>query len=231
MAQVIVSHGTDANRWANQFCRQQAWTRGRDMPRAIGSRRVEIVRTVTRSSIVSAIETAARVAGPGGEVIYSIGHGNAAAIGATAQLGPGSEFTINQEILRANEDGYYGSADGPTGRVRLSSQDQEINLAFRRIGAVLSRARVARFTFLVCVLGNNPTFLRQIKAAWGGAVAVAGYTAYVTTTEYTMSGDPTYPRVALFLSRNAEGTNVVPSTDAEPQCFLELPDSRYLVVV
>ena len=38
MAQVIGSHGLDANRWANQFCRQLAWTRRHDIPRAIGSR-------------------------------------------------------------------------------------------------------------------------------------------------------------------------------------------------
>jgi hypothetical protein len=201
------------------------------MPSATGSRRVEIVRTVTRLSIVSAIEAAARAAGAGGEVIYSIGHGNSAAVGATAQLGTGTELTINQEILRADADGHYGSADGPTGRVSLSSSDQQINVAFRRIGAVLSTARVARFTFLVCVLGNNPTFLRQIKAAWGGTIAVAGYTAYVATTEYTMSGDPSYPRTSLFLSRSADGSSIIPGTDSEPHCFLELPDSRYLVVV
>jgi hypothetical protein len=231
MAQVIVSHGLDANRWANQFCRQPAWTRGAGMLGASGPRRVQILRNATRSSIVSAIEAAARTAGPGGEVIYSIGHGNAAAMGATAQLGPGSELTINQEILQADANGYYGSADGPTGRVRLSSSDQEINLAFRRIGTALAAARVARFTFLVCVLGRNRAFLRQIKAAWGDSIAVAGYTAYVTTTEYTMSGDSSYPRISLFLSHNAEGTSVVSGTNAEPNCFLELPDARHLVVV
>jgi hypothetical protein len=231
MTQVIVSNGLEANRWANQFCRQPAWTRGTGMPRATGSRRVEIVRTVSRPTIVSAIEAAARSAGAGGEVIYSIGHGNAAAVGATVQLGNGSEFTLNQEILRADADGYYGTADGPTGRVRLSSHDQEINVAFRRIGAALSAAQVARFTFLVCVLGNNPAFLRQIKAAWGGSIAVAGYTAYVATVEYTMRGDPSYPRTSLFLSRNADGSGIVAGTDAEPHCFLELPNPRYLVVV
>jgi hypothetical protein len=201
------------------------------MPAAPGARRMQTIRTLSRSTIVTAVEQAARLAGAGGEVIYSIGHGNSASVGATAQLGNGSEFTINQEILRADASGHYGSADGPTGRVTLSAHDQEINLAFRRMGTALADHRVARFTFLVCVLGNNPTFLRQIKAAWGGSFEVAGYTAYVATTEFTMRGDPSYPRVSLYLSRDASGTNVVPGSDVEPGCFLELPAVRHLVVV
>lgn len=231
MAKVIVSYGADANRWARQYCRSLPWTRGAGMPAPTGTRHVEIVRTMSREGIVTAVEAAARRAGAGGEVIYSIGHGNAAAVGATVQLGVGSELTLTQDILRSDASGVYGTSTGPSGRVTLSSADQEINTAFRRIGAALTAHRVARFTFLVCVLGNNRAFLQSIKTAWGGTVEVAGYTHYVATTEYTMSGDPTYPRVSLYLSRDQQGTQVVSGTDVEPRCFLELPEDRYLTVV
>lgn len=186
---------------------------------------------MTRDGIVTAVEHAAREAGAGGEVIYSIGHGNSAAVGATVQLGPASEFTLNQEILRADETGHYGDASGPTGRVTLSAADQAINLAFRRIGAALVTNRVRRFTFLVCVLGNNRPFLEAIKAAWGNSVEVAGYTAYVATQEITMTPpDPSYPRVSLYLSRDQSGMQVVAGSDAEPNTFLELPAGNLTVV-
>jgi hypothetical protein len=231
MAKVVVSYGADANRWAQQYCRRPAWTRARGMPAVTGTRQVEIVRTMSRAGIVTAVEHAARRAGVGGEVIYSIGHGNAAATGARVQLGAGAELTLTQEILRSDASGRYGDPSGPTGLVTLSSQDQETNLAFRRIGAALAAARVARFTFLVCVLGNNRAFLQLIKNAWGGSVEVAGYTAYVATQEFTLPGDRTYPRVSLYLSRDQAGAQVVAGTDAEPNCFLELPEARYLTVV
>ena len=201
------------------------------MPAATDRRHVEIVSSMTRDGIVTAVERAARRAGAGGEVIYSIGHGNAAAVGATVQLGVGPELTLTQDILRSDAEGRYGDPSGPTGRVTLGSADQAINLAFRRIGAALASQRVARFTFLVCVLGNNRAFLQSIKSAWGGTIEVAGYTAFVATREFTMTGDPTYPRVSLYLSRDQDGTQVISGTDAEPNCFLELPADRYLTVV
>ncbi|MEO7674447.1 MAG: hypothetical protein ABIU09_10280 [Pyrinomonadaceae bacterium] len=231
MSKVVVSYGADANRWARQYCRTLPWTRGPGMPAATGTRRVEVVSRMTREGIVASVEQAARGAGAGGEVIYSIGHGNSAAVGATVQLGVGSELTLTQDILRSDAEGRYGDPAGPTGRVTLSSADQAINLAFRQIGAALVRHRVARFTFLVCVLGNNRTFLQAIKTAWGGTIEVAGYTAYVGTQEFTMTGDPTYPRVSLYLSRDQNGTQVISGTAVEPRCFLELPEDRHLTAV
>lgn len=201
------------------------------MPAAGETRHFEIVRTMTRERIVTAVEAAARRAGAGGEVIYSIGHGNSAAVGATVQLGPASEFTLNQEILRADATGHYGDASGPTGRVTLSAADQAINLAFRQIGTALTTHRVRRFTFLVCVLGSNRAFLESIKAAWGGTIEVAGYTAYVATQEFTMPGNADYPQVSLYLSRDQNGTQVISGTNTEPRTFLELPEDRYLTVV
>lgn len=229
MSTVIVTYGNDANRWAEQYCRRPAWTRSSEMPRARGARHVQVIRSMTRQGIVAAIESAARTAGAGGEVIYSVGHGNGASVGATAQLGVGSELTINEEILSADANGQY--TIGAVGRVTLSATDQEINVAFRRIGAALANAHVARFTFLVCVLGNNRRFLERVKAVWGGTVAVAGYTAYVATSEITMTGDRTYPRISLYLSRDSQGMNIVHGTDAEPQTFLELHPESYLTVV
>ena len=231
MAIVIVSHGVDANRWAQQFCRRPAWTRGSGMPAATGSRHVQLVHTMSRISIVTAIQEAARHAGAGGEILYSIGHGNSASVGATAQLGSGSELTINREILMADASGHYGSASGPTGLVTLSANDQAINTAFRSIGTALNAANVARFTFLTCMLGNNRSFLQQIKAAWGGRIQVAGYTAYVATMEYTMAGDSSYPRVSLYLSRDPAGANVVGGTNLDPASLLELPPTTHLTVV
>lgn len=231
MPKVIVSYGADANRWAQQYCRGPAWTRAAGMPTTTETRHVEIVRTMSRSGIVAAVERAARRAGSGGEVIYSIGHGNSAAVGATVQLGVGSELTLSQDILRSDANGRYGDPRGPSGLVTLSPADQAINLAFRQIGTALAATRVARFTFLVCVLGNNPAFLRLIKTAWGGNIEVAGYNAYVATQEFTLTGDPTYPRVSLYLSRDQSGADTISGTDAEPRCFLELPETRFLTVV
>lgn len=231
MGTVIVSHGNDANSWAEQFCRRPAWSRASGMPPASGARQVVLVRRMTRDGIVAAIEQAARAAGNGGEVIYSVGHGNAASAGPNAQLGAGPELTITQEILMADADGYYGTPDGPTGRVRLSPEARSINQAFRRIGTALTTAHVARFIFLVCVLGNNADFLRQIKTFWGGTVQVGGYTGYVATSVITVDGDRTYPRVSLYLSSDNQGADVMGRTDQEPATFLELPPSRFLVVV
>ncbi len=231
MATVIVSAGRDANNWAQQFCRRLPWTRGAGMPSATGSRSLELISSVSRESIVRAVEHSARAAGASGEVIYSIGHGNDASVGASAQLGNGHEFDITQHILQADETGCYGDPSGPTGRVRLSAAEQEVNLAFRRMGRALTNAQVRRFTFLTCVLGNNPSFLRQIKAAWGGTIEVAGFTKFVATTEITMQGDSTYPRVSLYLSYDQQGLQIVRGTDVEPATFLEMPSSRFLVVV
>ena len=231
MPKVIVSYGSDANRWARQYCRDLPWTRRSGMPAATERRRAQLVRTMTRSGIVTAVEQAANDAGAGGEVVYSVGHGNSAAVGATVQLGPASEFTLNQEILRADATGHYGDPSGPTGRVTLSAADQAINTSFRQIGAALVRHRVRRFTFLVCVLGNNRAFLEAIKAAWGDTIEVAGYTAYVATQEFTMPGNPDYPQVSLYLSRDQNGTQVISGTNTEPRTFLELPEDSYLTFV
>ena len=230
MSRIIVTTGAEANRWAEQFCRRPSWSRGPGMPAVTETRRLEIVHAANRAGIVAGVTRAAMYAGAGGEVIYSIGHGNAASVGANAQLGPSHDFTVTQNILRADASGHYGDPRGPTGRVTLSEADQAINTDFRSIGAALVAGNVRRFTFLVCVLGRNLTFLNAIRAAWGNRIEVAGYTAFVATCTYTQTGDRTYPRTAQYLTRDAGGQDIIHGTDSEPATFLELPPETFLTV-
>ena len=230
MSRVIVTHGEEMSRWANQFRRIPAWTRGAGMPSVREARGVEVIRSANRAGIVAGVIRAARQAGAGGEVLYSIGHGNAASVGANAQLGPAGDFTVTQDILHADATGHYGEPSGPTGRVTLSAADQAINTDFRSIGSALVAARVRRFTFLVCVLGRNPAFLNAVRAAWGNGIEVAGYTAFIASRTFTMSGDRTYPRTAQYLSSDAEGQSIIRGTDSEPATFLELPPDPFLTV-
>ena len=232
MSRVIVTHGAEMSRWADQFRRAAAWTRGAGIPPASEARGVEVIRSANRAGIVAGVIRAASRAGTGGEVLCSIGHGNAASVGANAMLGLDGDFTVTQEILRADATGRYsfGDSGGATGSVTLSAVDQTINTDFRSVGSALVAARVRRFTFLVCVLGRNLAFLNAVRAAWGNHIEVAGYAAFVGSETIAMSGDRSYPRTSQFLSNDAAGQSIIRGTDSEPATFLELPPDSFLTV-
>lgn len=221
--------------WAQQFCRELPWTKAAAIPPVVGAARAKVVvRSATRSSIEAAVIAAAAQAGTGGEVIYSIGHGNAAAMGATAQLAPGADFTVTQEILAADATGTRVTVGGGARMTEhLSASDQAVNESFRAMGAAMVAAGVSQFTFLVCSLGSNSTFLSSIKAVWGGTIAVAGYRGFVATelqTDTDTRGRRS-SKVALYLSSDPAGANVIGGTKAEPNTYLELPDARHVTVV
>ena len=231
MARIIVTHGSDANVWAQQFCRRASWTRGL---RATEVRGMVVVPNVTRVSVVAALERAASLAGGGGEVIYSIGHGNGNASGANAQLGTGSDFTLTQRILSANAEGWIErQVDHCVQRVPLDPPDQLVNSSFRQIGQALTRAGVRRISFLTCVLGNNATFLRSMKVALGGGVEVAGYRGYVTTNSAVNQTTPGQgqDRIRLYLAYDQGGHNIIGGSETEPFCLLETPEARFSTVV
>ena len=231
MARIVVTYGTEANLWAQQFCRRAAWARGVSASEARG---MLVVPSVTRASIVTAMGNAARQAGGGGEVIYSIGHGNGNLVGANAQLGTSHDFTVTQRILSADADGWITRLSPHCiDRDPLSPGDQLVNRAFRQIGESLCRDGVRRLSFLTCVLGNNAAFLRSMKVALGGSIEVAGYKGYVctsTSTNQVTTGQASN-RIRLFLANDAQGTRIMPGSDTEPFCLLESPEAQFVTVV
>jgi hypothetical protein len=196
VAEIVVTTASDwAHRWTLQFCRQAAWTA--QLARANGfdaGRRNLVAVRGGRSDIVSAITRAAAAAGRDGRVLYNIGHGNGGRTGANVMFSNDGTFTVNAAIVN---DGITLNIGGVTTHQSLNEGEQELRESFMRIGAALQHAGVAEFVFLVCGLGANPTFMGQIKAAWGGAIRISGYNDGVVLEGDTRQGDASYPRIRL----------------------------------
>jgi hypothetical protein len=223
--EVIVTAGAQATRWSRQFCRQLPWTvtaggrtAGRDLV---------LLRAQTRPGIVAAISSAAARARRGGTVIYNIGHGYGGAAGANVLMSTGPEFTVNARILNGGERVVTPRAviTSP-----LTADEADVRAHFLRIGDVIRAQGVARFVFLVCGVGANPTFLRLIRTVWGDGVAVSGYADGVVLEDDVAPRDPTYPRTRLYLWSDGGNINdprnrarLGTGSSATPASWLELP--------
>jgi hypothetical protein len=222
---VVTTAGDQAHRWSRQYCRQVPWTISEARSaNIIGGRNRDIV-TVnadSRTSIVQAITRAASLAGRGGRVLYNIGHGNGGRTGANVMFAPGGQFTVSSEIVAGTRTINMGIA---TNTVSLTPDETDIRNKFLQIGTALQRSGVSEFVFIVCGLGGNQNFLRQIKAAWGGSISIGAYNDGVTLESDTLQGDNTYPRTRLYLYRDGavNRARLGTGTSATPISWLEIP--------
>lgn len=228
---VVTTAGDAAYRWSLQYCRRIPWTISvARSANIIGGRNRNLV-TVnagSRRNIVQAITRAASLAGGGGRVYYNIGHGNGGSTGANVMLAPGGQFTVSSEIITGTRTINMGRA---TNTVYLTPDETDIRNHFLQIGTALQTSGVSEFVFIVCGLGGNQNFLRQIKAAWGGSISISAYNDGVALEDDIVQGDSTYPRTRLYLYRDGavDRTRFGTGTSAIPVSWLEIPSGLITV--
>ncbi len=229
---VVTTANDQAHQWSRQYCRQIPWTvsvgNGANLAVRGRNRNLVTVNPNSRASIVRAIAQAARLAQRGGRVLYNIGHGYGGTYGANVMFAPGGQFTVSSDIIAGTRTINMGIA---TNTVSLSPDEADIRNHFLQIGTALQRSGVSEFVFLVCGLGANQNFMRQIKAAWGGSISIGAYNDGVTLEGDTLQGDPTYPRTRLYLFRDgaADRSRLGTGTSAIPVSWLEIPNGLITV--
>jgi hypothetical protein len=235
MADIIITAGEQANRWSRQYCRQFHWTIAAAASVGVrpGARNFIVASYATRMAIVNSISRAARMAGPGGRIIYNIGHGYGGRNGANVMLAPTSVFTVDGNILTGDQVIHTQSA---TINVRLSQQQANIRADFLQIGQALRNNRISQFIFLVCGIGANPAFMQLIRRVWGGSISIGGYNDGVALEDDVIQGDSTYPRTRLYLFRDGAGVGnrsnrarLGTGTSAIPWSWLEMPAGLIIV--
>ena len=228
---VVTTAGDQAYRWSRQYCRQVPWTVTAATSANISggrNRNLVTVNPVSRASVVNAITRAASLAGRGGRVLYNIGHGNGSRAGANVMFAPGGQFTVSSEIVAGNRTINMGIA---TNTVCLTPDETDIRNHFLQIGTALQRSGVTEFVFIVCGLGGNQNFLRQIKTAWGGLLTISAYNDGVALEDDILQGDHTYPRTRLYLYRDGavDRARLGTGTSAIPMSWLEIPSGLVTV--
>lgn len=176
-------------RWSKQYVKRQSTLR----------RSVEIAPNtggrVAKDKIINAIN----MAGPGGRLIISVGHGksldNQPADGL-CELAPGGMLVlVSHEVRPAKPrpgatiiDVFYDTRFGgqPSDlendtKNHPDSQNLKDWILYQEIGSAMRRIRPFRVVFLTCRIGNATEFLRKIANDWG--VVINAYTKKVACTE------------------------------------------------
>jgi hypothetical protein len=220
---VITGENRESHVWSSQFCRVPPWTRSTaahahlDVRR--GSRHLVTIRgNQSMHAIISAFAQAARLAGRGGRIVYSVGHGSGASNGANLRLRDDEGIVIDQAVLEGGiTTPPNRAAHLAGGFTRLSAQESTIREGWLHIGQVLAAHGVSECVFLVCSIGHNRDFMRRIRTSWGGAIEITAPPAHLSLRIDELNRSRCYYRhdEPLFASHGG--------STATPYSWLEMP--------
>ncbi len=164
-----------ADIWTDRFIKAQPGRR----------KSVLMGRNPTTNQIVSAIDSAARLAGQDGILIFNVGHG--AGVSPTvgsADIAPDKKMRLGgQGVTDVFVNVFYDvNLAGPNG---FSDMDNDIRFnagspaakqrmanwqVYKNIGTIIRNAGVRRVIFLTCNLGNATDFVKKIASDWNTVI-------------------------------------------------------------
>ena len=175
----------------------------------------------TVAQVLSAVQTAARLALRNGTIIFNVGHGASDDGGnrsvGMVDLAPHGCFRIRQNMVfyGVDPDGAggrtsqqesnrrfiqnYGDSRDPSLRsvAAAARESEEFRAKYDRIGEILRRAEVRSLVFLTCRIGNATTFLDQMSRDW--AVQILAYKKRIAI------GEDTGGQIRVYFHGDAEG--------------------------
>lgn len=164
-----------ADIWTNRFVKAQPYAR----------KSVRMGQHPTTNQIVSAIKSAAKLAGQGGTLIFNVGHG--AAVSSTVgvvDIAPNKQMRLGgqgvtdvfvnvfYDVNLAGPNGFSDmdndirfNADSPTAKKRMANWQ-----VYKNIGTIISNAGIHRVIFLTCNVGDATDFVKKIANDWNTVV-------------------------------------------------------------
>jgi hypothetical protein len=202
-----------ADIWTDRFVKAQPLKRSS----------VLMPRNPTTSQVVSAISSAARLAGQGGTLIFNVGHGASdAPIVGMVELAPGNKMSLgSQGQTNIFVNVFYDvNLGGPNS---FSDMEKDIKFyanssgarqrranweVYKNLGKIVQNARIRRVIFLTCNVGNATEFVKKIANDWG--TVVEAYKRRIKL-EPQSNGN-----VRMYLEGDAPGTGTnIPENESE----------------
>lgn len=155
----------------------QDWARQFAARRNIGGRKpVFFSKTRSTNAALEAYRKAAAMAGSGGTLIISAGHGYGDKVDKNANVTLAPGFVI--------QTGHFAA------EILAKKRDKEILSLFKAIGKILQDRHVLKVLFVSCFVGEQQDFVQEIADGW--KVTTVCYRKYISPAYWTSRGKRTY---------------------------------------
>ncbi len=172
--------------------------------------------------VISTIQKAVTQAGPGGVLVFNVGHGvSANATDGVVDLAANHKFRLgglnNADDPKVFVSVFYDlDPDGPGPRMSFQAEDEKFSAnpsrlkrweKYKKIAKIVTDGRLRKVVFLTCKVGQSTDFLKKIALDWN--VVVEAYKRRVQLTPQQNG------RVRIHLEGDApgQGTNIPASEE------------------
>lgn len=187
--------------------------------------------------VISTIQKAVTQVGPGGVLVFNLGHGfGGNATDGAVDLAPNGEFRLGG-LNNANDPKVFISVfydfdpDGSGPRMSFQAEDEKFSKnssrlkrweKYKKLSAIIKDGKLRKVVFLTCKVGQSTDFIKKIALDWN--VVVEAYKRQVQLTPQQNGRI----RIHLVGDDPGQGTNIPAS---EENLFSNLVNSSDIVLV